>query len=309
MSTNDSDPADPADPAVQALHAANRALDEHPRPGVRAAVLRAAAEVAGATAPARPVATVAPRERKPVKASRWLGWSWSPSFAGFAAAGVALFAVAVVLEMRRADPHDGPVLVAQTDTAVAGGAAASPGIGPPTAPADSAPPQALPRAAAEMSRTRTDAPPAPMAAEPRSFPASPAPPLPDLAATPAASSAAPAPAPAPMIATATAPAPAPTPGPALARSMARAPLALQNAPSAAADVQQDAAAGSLATAKTLARTDAAAAYRATARTWIDRIIALRRSRQDHEADAELALFRAAHPDTAIPPAALPAATP
>jgi len=255
-------PSEPDDPAIHGLRAANQLLDERPRPALRDAILRAAAD---AKAPAPLTATPG---KAAVRKGRWRsGFGWSPAISGLAMAGIALFAIAVLLNVWHKGPQDRPVEIAQADSTVAGAAAAPAPASPPasTALAASAAPQ--------------EARPAPAAAAPIPVPARPFP-----------------------------PAPAPAAPPAGARTLERTPLAMQAPLASAADRQRDdtpvlklseAPAGRVA-ARALGAPVAAPPYRTSTRSWIERLIELRHAHADREADEEMALFRAAHPDVPIP---------
>jgi hypothetical protein len=273
-----SDASDRNPPEGVRLRAAHQLLDERPAPRVRAAVLRAAAQV-------RERPALAPARASQPSAHPWL--RWRPAAAAAATATVAALAIGVAINVdretsvgnrietpaapapavpapagtprsaleREAQPVDqakrGPALEKKAVGQVQGAAAAAP-MSPAAASAESAPPAAG-RSADQLNG-------APRAKERR------------------LEAAVPAPAPAPAPAAAAAPAPAPT-----------------EAKPATADE------GRNAFARTKVERDAAIRSRDD---WLARIIELRRAGQDVEADGELARFRAAFPDATIPAAAL-----
>ena len=55
--------------------------------------------------------------------------------------------------------------------------------------------------------------------------------------------------------------------------------------------------------------DRDAPWRESTQAWIERIAKLRQEGRNEEAERELALFRARHPDVQLPPAALPSPGP
>ena len=265
--------SDPVDPAVQSLRAANAVLDERPRAAVRDAILRAAAN---ATAPSASI--TAPR-----KVGRRMGFVWSPSFAGLVTAGVALFAVAVLLNSWRAGPQDRQIELAQTDSPAAGASPSQTQARASAPDAESARPKEArgatsetPKASVAASETAranvavSETPRVSMTAAPPSLAATPAPELPAPAAPPAAMPPA-----------------------------VQVPFARQRSLAATSIAQRDEAGPSV-SETALAKTVAVPSYRASVRTWIDRLIELRRAHRDREADEELALFRAANPNAPVP---------
>jgi hypothetical protein len=285
-----SDASDRNTPEAVRLRAAHQLLDERPAPRVRAAVLRAAAQVRERPAPSpAPVS----RERS---ARPWL--RWRPAAAAAATATVAALAIGVAINVDR-------------ETSV-GNRIETPAPAPPAAaaPADTLRNTPAPEEAT-VEQAKRAAPAAPVAAR-QSAPAmkkervGQAQSVTATAPTSRAATSAGSLPPAEGRTTdqltgasarertldAAAPAPAAAPPPAGAIGPAPAPTAGQPA---TADVRQNAF------ARAKAQRDAEPRSRDD---WLARIIELRRAGQDVEADGELARFRAAFPDATIPAAAL-----
>jgi hypothetical protein len=257
--------SDPVDPAVQYLHAANDVLDERPRPGVRDAILRAAAH---ANAPSRPPATAGAAVSAKSSPRSWFGWP--RSVAGFATAGVAILAIGIALRVERERPPEGRMELAQT-ASTSMKAPPSPVPAPGPAAATEVASRARGQVTQELAQVTPDS------GIPRPFPEAPSP-------RPAAGAGA---APAEDFAKFAANGAAPTAETSMALRADAAPVQTARSSSRALMVAAD----------------ALTPYRSSAKTWIDRLIELRKSHRDREADEELALFRKAHPDEAVPSAA------
>jgi hypothetical protein len=257
---------DPVDRAAQRLREAHLVLDERPRPGVRDAILRAAAGAQGARG-AQPAAPV--RER-----GSWL--RWRPAFAAMGTASVAIVVVSVGLEMQRQVPSEGmPVSPATLAPAPARDPAPvasppAPVATPSNAPASAAPPASQEEPSQPVPRPRESADlPAPPMQRPTAL---------SKSASDAAS------------------------GGARAEG-ARDELRLLRS-LAPAQSEQAASRGATPDLRSRGLVISVPADRESAAHWLDRIIAMRQANRDREAEEELTRFRAAYPEEPIPAAAL-----
>ena len=270
-------------PEAMRLRAAHRQLDERPAPAVRAAILRAAAAHAHGEPVAQPVSVRA-------GSLRWL-FRWRPGAAAGATVAVALLAVGLVVHVERQLPGEIPVEKRSgmsADLQKAAPVASPPVASPPAAspPASLALPakkQLAPAAAVKAESTRSEGKPVSpdRASDERERFASPAAAGQDVAG---AAEAAKAPATAPA-----------------APALSRARMAPAQAPPAPA--ASSAAPTPLGRASA-ARESAAEEPASSPQNWLRRIVELRRTGLDQQADAELVKFRAAYPDVPVPEAAL-----
>jgi hypothetical protein len=296
---------DPDAAEVARLRVAHDVLDERPSPSVRAAVLRAAADsVRGA-----PVnETVrAPRQRP---ARPWFGWR--PAAAAGASLAVGILAVGIATHVERDTPTESrsemlpsPATATPSDNAA------------PAAPAraDSPVPKSKAFAPArdQIDAARPAAAPEPLAREAKPAAAAPQPPEEakrSVAPRPPPKEAKRSVAPEPFNqATKSDAAPEP---PAEASAGARAPMT--QAPALETNPREEIPRVAAPVAKALSRdqagapTSQASAERlrrpASPEDWLRRIIELRRSGRNAEADDELTRFRAAFPNVKIPGDAL-----
>jgi hypothetical protein len=282
---------DPSSPEAARLRLAQELLDERPSPGVRAAVLRAAAEAAAGDR----AASTAPAPR-PRTARRW--FEWGP-MATIGATAVALLAVGVALHVDREASNESPsrfAAPAAPSPAQAPAAPSSPTeAAPPPAPV---PPKAAPAAASDGLRESTLGGKAPSV--PLSNVAAPAP-------VPSAKSRA--------IATESAAVPARDQGEEAKprdelsdepRPQMQAPAMGTIAPQAAPPMAP-AAEGRPSTGAPTTRMKAAKEALQPLLApdeWLRRIVELRRAGRNAEADQELTRFRAAYPNTNVPADAL-----
>ena len=290
---------DPNAAEAERLRAAHELLDERPSPGVRAAVLRAAAESARGSPSADPARV--PRARP---AHWWLGWR--PAAAATVAVGILAVGISVNIERER------PAAGSSETSAPATAAPVTPSAPATNAetfskareakPALSSPPaarRAIPEDAPRATKRAFDRSAAPPASAPRA-PAGPP------AAAPAAGAAqteeSPAPGSAGSASTSGSPGATPVPSPERAERLQAAPAAAPPpraaAPAAKALLRNQAA-------PVQSDSDADRLQRSTSPDdWLRRIIELRRARRDAEADDELTRLRAAFPNLKIPADAL-----
>jgi len=286
-------PAPDPDAAEAArLRVAHDVLDERPSPSVRAAVLRAAADsVRGA--PANETVR-APRQRT---ARSWFGWR--PAAAAGASLAVAILAVGIATHVERETPPESrsemqpsPATATPSDNA----APAAPGR------ADSPVPKSKAFAPArdQIDAARPAAPPEPLARKAK----------PAVAPQPPSEEAKRAVAPEPLNEAARSNAVPEQP----AEAAARAQASTMQAPALPTNPREAIPRAAAPVAKTLSPDGAGAppsqtgAERlrrpASAEDWLRRIIELRRSGRDAQADDELTRFRAAFPNVKIPRDAL-----
>jgi hypothetical protein len=290
---------DPNAAEAARLRAAHELLDERPSPGVRAAVLRAAAESARGDSLTEPVRAA---RRRPAR--WWLGWQ--PAAAATVAVGILAVGISVHVE------HEGPI-ASHPETSAAPGAAAPAAppapatnaesfskareampavIAPPPAPRPPVPADALRATKRDLDRPAEAAPFALRA--PGGSPAAAA------ADSAAQTRASPGPESAGSVSSSLGAAPGPSAERA-ARLQASPAAAL--APPAAAP----AAKALLQNRAEPSRPDANAdpsQRSASPDDWLRRIIELRRAGRNAEADDELARFRTAFPNVKIPGDAL-----
>lgn len=255
---------------LQTYRAANAALDEAPGEQARAAILAAAARAAGS----KPQAVHrSPRWRLPLAA----------------AASLLIGTIAVMMATRVERPDSLP---REASTIAAAPATAE----------TSAREAAAPPASAEKAAQAPEAAAAPPKRERREVPAAA---LQPPAATAAQIAGRSGPGPAPLVAR-------PQPGAdAVATAKAEAEAGTGSAPAAAAAIASGATAARTVAPRAEADARAAVAdagtrpedspWRSAPGTWIERIVQLRAQGQHEQADAELALLRARHPELRLAP--------